>query len=144
MRVYFLLPGSFDNGFLAPGNVISQAIWGIGPNAVVSPFLPDPVPYRGFISGFPRTVSMPVDIASLGSGFQVVVLLQTVLEGNTHGDGSFSWNTDLGHTLNVSLQAPDGVNLTSAGGLPTPEPSSILLAATGALLLVLRKRITRQ
>ena len=147
LRVYFLTPGSFNSPrILADGNIIAQAIWGIGPDAIVNPFVTGSLPYSGFIGTFPGSVSLPVDIASLPSGFEVVVLLQTIMAGNTHGTGSFDWNTDLSHTLNVILQAPAGVSLSTAGGLPTsgsgastPEPASMLMAALGGALLVVLK-----
>ena len=147
LRVYFLSPGSFDSPrILADANIIAQAIWGIGPDAIVNPFVTGSLAYSGFIGTFPGSVSLPVDIASLPSGFEVVVLLQTILSGDTHGTGTFDWNTDLSHTLNVMLQAPAGISLSTAGGLPTsgpgtstPEPASLLMAALGGAIMVVLK-----
>jgi len=143
LRVYFLNPGSFDTpSILAPANIVSQAIWGLGPNFTPNPSANVPVPYGATIGTFPGTVSMPVNLSSLNSGFQVVVLLQVIIDGDTNVTGTFAWNADLGNTLNVNLSAPDGVQLTSQGGLPVasqvPEPASIALAAAGLAIFAIR------
>lgn len=149
LRVLFLLPGSFDTRpIVASANIIAQAIYGIGPNAVQSENLRVPVPPSGQVSSFPGRVTVAVNAASLPSTFQLVVLLQTVLSGQTNGFNAFSWNANLGNTLNVRLVAPDGLTLTAAGGLgglpiataDVPEPASFLLAAAGSGLIVFFRR----
>lgn len=78
IRMLFLKPGSFDTpNFFAPTNIISQAFYGLGPNAVPLPF---GVPYSGFIPSS-GTIDLPVTLSSLPEGTQVAFITQDFLEG---------------------------------------------------------------
>lgn len=145
LEVDFLKPGSFDSGNIqAPANIISRTRYGIGPNALPNPGFSSS-DYSGFFYTLPAQFSIPVDISLLPSGFQTSVVLQTEVSGDTGNTGTFSSAVDLGHTINVSLQAPSGITLTSAGGLPittaTPEPMTMLLSAAGVGALLLRRKL---
>jgi hypothetical protein len=149
-------PGTFDQVFYnSPANILYAAGYSLGPaplngpaGGIIYPDTNNPntsfglnnVPYLGAFSGAP--ISIP--FSTLGSNFQIMVLLGTLEYGPYPLDGD-TWSADFSHTIGVSLSAPNGVTLSSAGGLgglpitaPTtvPEPASMLLLGTGLVGLV--------
>lgn len=143
MQLYFLQPGSLDDAnILDPSNVIDSALFGIGPNFQDNPYFSYGTP-NGII-GLPGTISYSVPISKLPNNFQLLVLLQTYIVASTGGAGSFDYTMDLGNTAHISLTAPAGFEIESAGGLPlaaeVPEPGSWSLAGIALVAGIVRWR----
>jgi hypothetical protein len=141
LALYILEDGSFDTpNATDPVNVIYNSFYGLGPNALQDSIYPL---YNGYLGQFPSTVTIALPtIGTLPSRFQVLLVSQIVLLNGNFANSS--WNADLGSTIEATFLAPEGVSLTSSGGIPTgsevPEPSTLLLCGAALSITALRRR----
>ena len=146
--VFAYKPGTFDQTFYnTPSNILYAAgyLLGTGTNTAnaAALFAANNVPLVGTYGDGVNSIPLNIPFATLGSNFQLNLVLSSVMLDQTIGD---TWSADFSHTVGVTLSAPNGVTLTSASGdLPgttsgVPEPGSMLLAGAGVAAIALVKR----
>ena len=137
--VFAYKPGTFDQTFYnAPSNILFAEGFLLGngtdTNDANLTFANNNVPLTAAIPDGLNSIPLSIPFSTLGSTFQLNVVLSSVVIDRNAGD---TWSADFSHTVGLSLSAPAGVTLTSASGvLPgtsaaAPEPGSWLLAVCG-------------
>jgi hypothetical protein len=150
--VYIFQDGTFDQPqFTIPGNVLFSEGFMLG-NGTASGnadalSTANDVKIDGTFGDGSENIPLIIPFSNLAANFQIELVLisaEVVSPGST-------WDADFSHTATISLEAPDGVTLTSASGLlpgtsaaSAPEPGSVLLAGLGIVILAVWRNAKRE